>query len=165
MAPDIDQELRVVLKALEQVISPALDPADPSAAEQLRLCIAALRHVQGHFALALHSARRELANAIDLAETVNAAAPTSGLDEAVRAAGEQLHDIRADQAALDVARQILLAAISEAVNGISEPSARRAVDRAVIAGSRSQLDLARAWFIEAGREPDPQAIPPLDSML
>jgi len=164
MVPDIDLQLRVVMKALRDVVAPALDPNNRLAAEQLGLSLATLGMVQARLPLLQEATRRELANAIDVAKAA-AEAGASGLDAALGAGRATLSDPGASAAALTARKRALLDATSAALNRDESPVTRRAIDRAVLSASKAQCDLARAWCLSAGFEPDPHEVPPLETAI
>lgn len=161
MVPDSELQLAVVIKALRDVVAPAVDPANKLAMEQLHLSLATLGLVQKGLPLAHARARRELSNAIDLAGAVSAA---GGVVDAAAARGA-LADAAADEAALDDARRTLLSAVEQAVAASAGAANERAVARAVIAASKPQCDLARAWCAGSGFEVEADALPSLESLL
>lgn len=161
MVPDADLQLAVVIKALRDVVAPAVDPANKLAIEQLHLSIATIGLVQRGLPLAHARARRELLNAVALADAVTAAGGT--LD--VAAAGAALADPAADEPRLDEVRRALLAAVEGAVAAAAGTPRETAVARAVIAASKPQCDLARAWGGASGFEVEPDALPALEDLL
>jgi len=161
MVPDSDLQLAVVIKALRDVVAPAVDPANKLAIEQLHLSIATLGLVQNGLPLAHARARRELINAIDLAAAVSAAG--ASIDAA--AAHGVLADAAADEGALDAARRALLSTVEQAVSASAGKPEERAIAKAVIAASKPQCDLARAWCAGSGFEVEADALPSLESLL
>lgn len=164
MVPDPQLQLAVVIKALREVVVPAIPPANPLAAEQLHLAIATLGLVHDTLPLNHKRVRRELLNAIMLAEGVEAADDMAGLADEIAAARNLMEDARADEAMLEELRGALLSATERAV-AKAAPMRQASVARAVVAGSRAQFDLARAWCLSAGFEPDLGKCPPLDQQL
>lgn len=161
MVPDADLQLAVVIKALRDVVAPAVDPANKLAIEQLHLSIATIGLVQRGLPLAHARARRELLNAIALAEAVADAGGCADHGPAQAA----LADPAADEARLDGERRDLLAVVEAAVAAAAGTARETAVARAVIAASKPQCDLARAWCAPSGFEVEPDALPPLDELL
>lgn len=162
MVPDIDLQLRVVIKALRDVVAPAIDPGNRLAAEQLHLSIATLGMVEARLPLAGRRVRAELANAIAMAEAADAAALAAPLSEA-RAA---LENPRADGRDLEMHKARLLTAVSTLIDDVPEDGARTdSLARAVIAASKPQFDLIRAWCLPAGFEPDPDEVVPIEGLL
>lgn len=163
MVPDADLQLSVSIKALREVVAPALDPANRVAAEQLHLAIVTLSMVQAGLPMQHARARSELANASALADLVvkaGAKEPTS-----LSAAKAALADAAKTTAALDTLRILLLDEIEGSVAATAGTPAEGAVSKAVVQGSKAQLDLARAWNKGAGFEVNPDEVPPLDGLL
>ena len=161
MVPDIDLQLRVVLKALRDVVAPAIDPANRLAVEQLHLSIATLGMVQARLPLAGARVRAELANAIALAE----AAGGAGFGSLVAAAKAALDDPRCNADALGAQKTQLLAAVSGLVEDAPDGDSADVLARAIVSASRPQFDLIRAWCLSAGFEPDPEEVPVLETLL
>ena len=165
MVPDINLQIAVVIKALRDVVAPAVDAANKLAIEQLHLSIATLGLDQQRLPLDLRRARRELQNAIQLAEEVHTAALEPQLHISVAAARATLVDPRLDEAALDGVRTELLAHVEAVVAAAVGGPSERQVARAVIVASRPQCDLARAICAPAGFDPAASELPPLDHQL
>lgn len=165
MVPDSSLQLAVVIKALREVVAPAVDPANRLAVEQLHLSIATLGLVQQGLPLAHARARREMLNALALAEAVRAAGGGDALGEAMAGARATLDDPRTGEPALNEARRALLVQTEAAVAASAGTQAQQAVARAVVAASRAQFDLARAWCLGAGFETGTEGLPALDALL
>ena len=162
MVPDTDLQLKVALKALREVVMPAVDPANGVALEQLHLAIVTVDLVRTRLPLRHARIRQELRNARNLADSVQAAGGEGGLAELVATADALLLDPEATEASLDATRLGILSAVEDAV---AASNGDRAIARAVIAGMRPQTDLARAWCLPAGFDVDPQDLPPLEQLL
>jgi len=169
MVPDSGLQLAVVIKALREVVAPAVDPANRLAMEQLHLSIATLGLVQQGLPLAHARARREMLNALALAEAVRTAGGGESLGatlgEAMAGARATLDDPRAGEGSLNDARRALLAQTEAAVAASAGTPVQQAVARAVVAASRAQFDLARAWCLGAGFETGTEGLPALDALL
>ncbi|MES2493355.1 MAG: hypothetical protein V4579_08765 [Pseudomonadota bacterium] len=161
MVPDAELQLGVVIKALRDVVAPAVDPDNKLALEQLHLSIATVGLVQRGLPLAHARARQELLNALDLAEAVGAA----GCPVETMPAQAALADPAANETRLDDARRAMLIAVEQAVADAAGTERETAVARAVIRASKPQCDLARAWSAPAGFEVEPDALPPLADLL
>jgi hypothetical protein len=162
MVPDIDLQLRVVIKALRDVVLPAVDSGNRLAVEQLHLSIATLGMVEARLPLAGRRVRAELANAIALAEAADAAALAAPLFAAKAA----LEDPRADGRDLEMHKARLLTGVSTLVDEAPGNGARAdSLARAVVAASKPQFDLIRAWCLPAGFEPDPGEVAPIEGLL
>ena len=66
---------------------------------------------------------------------------------------------------LEAHKSRLLAAVSAAVNASPDAATDRALAKAVVAASKPQFDLVRAWGLPSGFEPDPAQVPPLDDLI
>ena len=75
-----DNSFRASIKALEDVVAPALDPSNPLAAEQLRLVSGFLRFFQERRHALAEYERAELAWHVDLLETLAGTLPSSETD-------------------------------------------------------------------------------------
>ena len=165
MIISLDLQLRVVMKALREVVAPALDPANHLAEEQLGLSIATLAMVQSRLPYIHVASRQEVSNALTLAEAVGNAAGTTQLDDHIASAQAVLDNPSSTLDDLQSARGALLTAVSTVVEQAQDPARRTAVSTAVIAASKLQFDLARAWSLPAGFEPDPDEVPALETLL
>jgi hypothetical protein len=166
MVPDIDLQLRVVIKALSEVVAPAVGPNNRLALEQFHLSLATLGFIESRLPLVRKRVRRELQNAIALAEAVAPVAQgATPIVAAVAAARAALTDADVDTGELETHKTCLLAAASAVVNASSDAATDLALAKAVVAASRSQFDLTRAWGLPAGFEPNPAEVPPLDDLI
>lgn len=165
MVISLDLQLRVVLKALREVVAPAVDPTNQLAAEQLALSIATLAMVQSRLPYIHAGSRQELSNAVTLATVVVNAAETTKLQGQIASAQALLENPGSTLTDLESTRSKLLTAISTLVEETQDPARRTAVSAAVIAASKPQFDLARAWSLPAGFELDPVEVPALETLL
>jgi len=162
MIPDPDLQLSVAIKALRDVVAPAVNPADAVAVEQLHLALATLSMVRSRLPFIHAVARQELANALLLAAAVD----TQGrIGELIAQGREMLENPAITTAEIDVIRGSLLDAVSNHIVSISDPDRQKSIAKAVIAHSRPQCDLARAWSLPAGFEPDPDEIMAIERLL
>ena len=158
MADRTVEGLRAALKALREVVTPAVDPANPLATEQLRMACGYLALVceqlpwrsariaaEGHQALALANTLQLLAAGCD--RTAAAA-----LDEAISAA-QALH---AQPGLAEDAWQRSTAALGAASSALvrcastADDDTRRRIERAVVAHAAAWLDAQRAWYRPLG---------------
>lgn len=162
MVPDTDLQLKVVLKALREVVLPAVDPANGVALEQLHLAMMTVDLVRGQMPFRHQRIRQELRNARDLAAQVADAGGSGIAVDLIAEAEAALGDPEGSEAALDAIRLRILSAVEEVV---ATSGGKAEIARAVIAATRPQTLLTRAWCAPAGFEVDPQHVPPLDSLL
>jgi hypothetical protein len=167
MADHTDNGLRAAIKALTDVVAPALDAGNPVAREQLKLVVQFLEFHRERLPHALDRDRFELRQHLALAERLFELAPAEGLGTAI-VHGRELDDAAWVRAA--DARRVTAAletACSAAVRRAAElePSVRRPIERAVVDAAGGFLDGERAWFAPQGFEPDPAALPTLEDAL
>ena len=164
MVPSLDLQLQSAIKALSDTVSPAVDPADKMAAEQLHLVIATLSMVRERLPVQRRFIRRLLEDAVALAEAVNASENDGGLAEAVAAARASLADPEMEAHELEATR----AELTSVTVRLIAAAGGEGLDRfgaAVARGSKVPLDRLRAWSILSGFEPDSSVIKPLDAMI
>jgi hypothetical protein len=170
-----DAVLKAAGRALDEVVAPSLDPANPLASEQLRLVLRFLDLVHQRAAHEALRLRAELALALQQAQALQplVRAPWmpeevgARVDLAVPAARTLLLDALADGCVLQRAAQQLDALVASAVRCAAEApdSERRALERLVLASARRVLALRRAWFAPLGLDPEPATVPNIEQAL
>ena len=155
-----DNALGAAIKALEEVVAPAVDPADPLAAEQLVLVIDSLRFLRERLDHLHDRARFDLRHHLRLAHAI---AEDAALDE-IAAASAVLANPEARTPELREVAAALAAALRNTVRDAGEDTRRR-IERAIVAGSRERIQADRAWHLPQGFDPEPGAVPPLDAAL
>lgn len=173
MADYTDNALLASMKALEKVVLPALDPADPLAGEQLRLVLGFLKFLRLRLPLWQARVHFELAHYLGLAQQL--ASDARQLSDAVSlrldAAIEQASALQRDELPTAEAAKAASAALATAISALArvaataQPALRREVERRILAGSRQWVDMQRAWFAPQGFEMHPAELPPLDMLL
>lgn len=171
-----DIQIQSVLKAMRDVVLPALDPTHSLAQEQARLCMGLLdllaRQLPMQFRFDIDELGRLAGLADALVETVSAAAPGEGAVQAMQAGAQTARDVlrraQADPAEVVDAVRALRASTSALVQAVcATPSnvAIGAVERLVFDAGREQLLRDRSWLLAQGWEPNPDAIPPIETLL
>jgi hypothetical protein len=163
MVPDIDLQLRAVIKALREVVADAVDPDNPAAQEQLRTSITTLELLADRHRLEPARAYREFANALAMAEAVAALTQHPDLTDALAEARQLSAQAEADRC--DALKQALLAAVSHVVCTAQPESLRHAISAAVVTFSKAPCDLARAWYQPAGFETSDDEVKDLNALL
>jgi hypothetical protein len=173
MADHTDNALRAAIKALDEVVAPAVDASNPLAREQLRLVsryIAFLRE-RNHYQA--DRERFELRHYWALARSLRPHAlgcpiPGAGaFDRAIDAAETLLDNADARAADLRVAIDSLTTAISMLARSSAafDADSRREVEAAIVDASKSLFDVQRAFYLPMGFEPVPDLVPPLAQAL
>jgi hypothetical protein len=169
-----DNTLTAAIKALEDVVAPAVDPSDPLAGEQLALVVHALRVVRGRLDHVHDRARFDMRHALALAGTVadDAAAcspaAAQALEHAVDAATSLSESPDARTAELRGAAAEIAAALRVLVreSASADEVTRRRIERRIVEGTRERIKAERAWHLPQGIDPDPgSVVGPLEAAL
>ncbi len=156
MIPEIDVQLAAVIKALGDNVAPALDPANPMAAEQLHLAMATLAIVRQRLPDLHANLRCDLAEAIALAGRIGAG---TGAAEAVLTSPES------SAQRLESEVRALKEAITARIDAVRGTADEARVARAVMEAAQAPILRWRSWASGMGFEPDPAAVPPLADLL
>lgn len=175
MVPTIATRLRTLMKSLQEVLLPALDPANAIAQEQGQLVLGSLNLIlaQLDFAHAFEvvEAREMSAHALELATLLEADAAAHGLVTGVR------HQVSAQQSAIDnpltplhalqvrnrALREVLSALIT-AAQACADANLTRTLERRVLEFGARQLTRERSWVAATNFEP-PGTTPPIPVLL
>lgn len=174
MRPEI--QIGSMIKALKDVVMPALDPANKLALEQSQLIVGMLKLLASQLPLQFRFDRDELARLAGCADALGA---TASADPGVRAAIAHLEARNTaargvlERCGLDPAA--LLASVRElraAVGGLVKAAADAGdldaalrIEKAILAMSKEQLLRDRALMKQQGFEPDPAALPDIELLL
>jgi hypothetical protein len=173
MADHTDNALRAAIKALNEVVGPAVDPGHPGAQQQLRLVVQFLEFHRERLPYHLDRARFELRQHLSLAERLVELAQSGLPQEAdrLRTSIEPARVVeRRDWVRPAEAREataFLETAITAVVRAAADldEDRRRPIERMVVDAGAGLLTGQRAWFAPQGFEPDPGALPPLEAAL
>ena len=173
MAPDIGVRIATMLRALEEVILPAIDPEHKPAIQQVRLCILNLQMIAAQHDKAYHLAITELhmfaALMLRLHETARSIVEPDLCAHLDSAVADEMNNLRTPafgriEAATQRYRE-LADAILESPRLKANAVARQHVIEAVMAHSAEEAIMRRAWSALAGMESDPDALPSLDTII
>jgi hypothetical protein len=175
MRPSIELRLTSMLKAMREVIAPAIEAGNDLAQEQAQLMIAQLTLIArqwdqaARYETLCHHALIALARTLSTEarggeHTLHAAA---ALTEAIKQ-----HALDAipspDKKTLDEARIAISAAIDALVQASmidSNPDFHAASANAILEHAELQTWRDRVWFAEAGLDPERATLPTLEEML
>lgn len=173
MVPDTCLRLRTVLKALDDIVTPALPSDAGFAHEQLGLIKKSLQlaidQIPHEYAFMVRDARDHLALARQLSSYI---APGSALQ--VRLAGSSgeleagLPESRPNIPVLEQNLRALKQDLEDAVNELCRDRQAEeldAIERLVLDHSTVRITIERAWTIATGFETDPSTIPPIANLL
>ena len=173
MVPDTCLRLRTVLKALDDIITPALPDDAGFAHEQLALIKKSLEvaidQIPHEYAFMVHDAQDHLVLADQLSPYL---APGSALRLALAASSKELEaSLPAARPNIPVLEQSLRALKQHLEDIVDELCRDRqadelvAIERLVLDHSAGRVTLERAWTIATGFETDPSAIPLIADLL
>ena len=168
MIQSFETQLQVSLRALGEIVAPALAGADKHVIEQLHLVMAALGFMHARLASAVGFQRAELENYIALSEEAAAnfrqhrGGDCEPLVGAVSAARSALLSSTGEADCLQQSTRRLRELVA-ALIGQSRSDAEAAdLQTLVLARSGEMLSNARLWCLPLGFEIDPEALPERD---
>ncbi|MGD9472370.1 MAG: hypothetical protein AB7G24_10310 [Novosphingobium sp.] len=165
MIKPFDTQLQVALRALNEVVAPALTGAEKHVVEQLHLTIATLGFVKERLPQARRYYRMELRSFLDLAAQavtlagVGLADACAGLDDCIGAAEALLLDPEADLPDYEAATGALRDGIARLSSEAAGTPRQQELERLILNGSRQIIEQSRVWCVPFGFEPAPDALP------
>ena len=175
MRPEI--QIQSMLKALNDVVLPAVDANNPLAQEQTRLCMGMLTLMAAQLPKQFRFDCDELSRLIKLAHrmqeigTAQQLAPQafSKLNAASSNAVDVLARAQAEPAevlgAIKSLREYTSRFVQESFENDTAGNKTAEVQRLVLDSSKEQLLRDRSWVLIQGWEAEPQNIPPIDTLL
>jgi len=164
--------LRAAARAMEEVVLPAIDAQHPLAREQAGLVLRFLNLFEQRLDHAWPRARFELARACELGQAL--LAPPYDVSPAIAAAMREAVANGQQLLATASTRPSALQAVSTGIGQLAtalirtlasvRPELSGQVERLVLEKSAPWLDMQRAWFLPQGWEPDPSAVPSIDTL-
>jgi hypothetical protein len=160
MIHSFDSQLQVSLRALEEVVAPALAGAEKYVIEQLMLSIVTIGFVKTRLPEARRFYRMELRSCIEIARTAADIADASGeLAEGIKAGEQALADPEADIAEFETASR----ALRDSVTALSHASVGQPfqlkLEAAILNKSSTLVAQYRQWCLPFGFELHPEALP------
>lgn len=167
MTPNPNIRLQSLVHTLEQVIFPAVDPANSLANEQCGLVLAQLRmlirqmpYIGDYHAMCLEDIRQT----IDDLPVPQGDALTSDAALQLKAARDGAKDAANPAAAYQMLGKAFEALLAAAATD-AEADYRRELERNAFAFARRQAMRERVWFKDAGFDPHPEELPELEEMF
>lgn len=169
-------QIQVILKAMTDVVLPALDPNNRLAQEQSQLVVGMLNILAQRLPLMYRYDRDELARSLALVDTLRdqvkhlpAANDALHLLERTAENGREVLDrAKADPSELEAANFELRAKVGSLISAIYEGadmSQLSHVSKTINAHAKEQLLRERAWVILQGLEPDAKSVPALETLI
>lgn len=172
-----DLQIKTILKAMNDVVLPAVDPDNKLAQEQVRLCMGLLGLIAKQLPLQFRFDCDELSRLTAFSSELQRIVGDGGSQ--TRAALANLEKVTAASTALLERAEVAPMQIEQAVRDLrevtgslistvfrdSDEATQDRVQKATLAMSREQLLRERAWVITQGWEPDPKVVPPIEELL
>ncbi|MFA7415744.1 MAG: hypothetical protein WC048_14785 [Rhizobium sp.] len=169
-------QIQTVIKAMTDVVLPAVDTNNKLAQEQARLVIGMLNLVAQRQPMMYRYDRDELARFLALAETLREQAKNlPGVNEALHAMGNSvavgedvLDRARAEPKELESANFDLrekVGALITAIYSGSEIGKLKHISATVTAHAKEMLLRERSWLIDQGWEADPKSLPAIETLI
>ena len=157
---DLDVQLQVALRALEETVAPALGGAEKHVVEQFHLALLTLRFVHARLPDMRRYARMELDACLALAgESIAAAGSAPALSDAVAAAEVVRADPAADTAGIEQAARRLRDEVTALGASAGDPAMAAGLDRLVLEAGGVMIGQARQWASPFGFELRPDELP------
>ena len=173
MADVTENGLRAAVKALTDVVAPALSATDPLAHEQLKLVVDYLQFVRSRLDFLYQRDRFELDQHLSMAralEDIDApwpAAAAEALEAAIQTGAAALMAPGTSAIALKAASAALAAEVRARVREAASFDAklRAPIERAIVHASEQRIAFERAWYLPLGLDPVPGEVAPLASFF
>lgn len=168
----VENDLRGVVKALSDVVQPAIDPGDPLAAEQLRLAISYLDFLKSRLDFIPARRRFELHDNLELARALASLsdrfpseigeALDQAIDEGERLLASPMDD--ADEARTIAAKLAAVARIIVRETAECPLDLRDTIEQMVLSRSEARIMFERSWFLPVGGDRQPSEVRPLPDL-
>lgn len=165
-----DTGIRAVIKSLNDVVAPAIDPGDPLAAEQLKLVTHYLEFLRSRLDYLHDRERFDVGHHLGIGRRILAeGAPEDDgavacLAAALDAAVVRLDDPATTTRMLKADAAELAARIAAVVDRAPAfaPDLRRRIELCVVDAMPERVAFERAWYVPLGLDPRPDTAPGLD---
>lgn len=161
MVPNVDLLVSAALRAMKEVVAPAIPQEQGVAAEQARVVIGVLSLLRKRVSFESVRSLKELEIAVDLAEQVTGVLSNPGALKAELEAARQNSSDAMNDKKRDAVKRSLLACVATSIDDEHDREAKNRLLRAVLEISAKQTSLARAWSMPSGFEPASSDVDPL----
>lgn len=167
MIPDIQLQLKSVIKSLKDNVLPAVDANNELAQQQIQLSMATLDMALNNLSVIHGVLRKDMQHHLAMAQDLQAAISDQGiqgqLSQLIGDTEAALQDPSRGFTDLQIAARVLRDGIGTAIAGSESDAAK--VEKVVLAHSDASLNLGRALNKPTGFEPAPELIPSVESLL
>lgn len=171
-----DTQIQSMIKAMIDVVLPAVDPGHKMAQEQARLVISTLQLIARRLPIAYRYDRDELERYVALSRDLLAQVGCSvdgsiitALEKLAAHGSDVLDRARTEPSEMEAAIFDLRAAMGNLIRETSakgNPETKAAVRRLILAASKQELDRERALVVDMGFESDSANMPiPIEKQL
>jgi hypothetical protein len=163
-----DLQLATAIRALTEVVLPAVDADNALAVEQTQVVIGMLRLMAARLPLQYRHDCDELARLLTLCRALQPYDDDGGLAPATHTGAEVLARARATpQEILDAIHSLraLSGAVVSSAYGDGDDAARAALSALVLTHADAQLTRERAWFAPQGWELEPDSLAAMEDLL
>lgn len=169
-------QIQSMIKAMTDVVLPAVDANNKLAQEQARLVIGMLSLLLSRLPLQYRFDRTELGRLVAFSQDlevnskggVETSAATAALSQARKTAAHTWERAQVEPAELEAAVRELRqrsGALVTAVYADGDIASRSHALSSVLSSSKEQLLRDRSWLLGQGWEPDPAAVPGIEELL
>ena len=168
-------QIQAMIKAMVDVVLPAVDPEQKMAQEQARLVIGTLGLIASRLPVAYRFDRDQLDRYVSLSRELVALDQADGggqtvskLESLAERGADVLQRARAEPSELESTVFDLRAEVSSLLQSLhksSSPEKWNKVNRLILDASKMEIDRERALVVAMGFEPKPGSIPPIESLL
>ena len=165
--------LRAAVRALTDVVSPAVDPNDARAKEQLRLAIDYIEFVLERLDYFHDRELFDLRHHLEMAEAVQEivgplalpgqAALTAAIELGVQATPERSIPVRLVKDATAALAGAIAAVVREAPG--FDSAIRINIEQCILRLSKARFAFERSWYLPLGLDPDPGEVLPLPDVV
>lgn len=174
MRPQI--QITSMIKAMTDVVMPAVDPNNKLAVEQSQLIVGMLSVMAHQLPVQFHFDRDELQRLVKTASSLQAVSVTEAsvqqtlgnLGACSANAADVLDRCTFDPAALESTIRDMreaVGAVVQAVAATTDLDAQLSVEKIILGMSKEQLLRDRSLMLPQGWEPDPKAVPSIQTLL
>lgn len=161
-------QIQTIIKAIMEDVIPALDQTNQLAMQSAQLAIGTLTLISQHLPLEYRYDCDELTRLVKTADTLQDHAADSALADAAKTARDVLDRARAEPGEILDAIHQMRAATADTVRAVydqGDEATQAKVQATVLAMSKEQLLRDRSWLLMQGWEPNPEAVPAIDTLL
>lgn len=169
-------QIPTLIKALTDVVLPAVDPGNKLAQEQAQLIVGSLRLIAQRLPLQYRYDRHELASFLELGKQLereaggspDLASAATSLASSIANGSAVFTRVGADPGELENANLELresIGLIVQAAATLDDEPRRKAIESAVMAHAKDMLLRERAWLAPQGWEGKDSSLPSIESLI